>query len=566
VEQENIRREFRLDEPLMAADLRLWMEVPDGGPLRPSSAEALKALASAFEAIPESEPSSTAGPKAGEETPFDPAILSLSSANRAQRNQWIVLYDRGLLYYRKGNYQAAARDLQTALKALRPYRNTASAIVREAEIHTHYALGHALNRGGEGEPQDQQAEQRKEVIHSFRNAALGLRNLWEMRTPAYDDVPYALTFYLRPTGLATSSIWGDLIAAYLRAPEYHDSEEQPQQEPCESLDRNAETYYRDSSFCRSEQRAGGDLAAPFSGLFHRFYGKDKQAWAEENRLWALSNAVDLDAENSGNLGDDPYLLYNLGSLLIQVGALKAAPRYLTQAIESASEIPSDDYDRIARLSTVAKVLAGDTPGKLTRRQGNRTNRTPSSLRAKYLELYEKDAPIKVTPFPAVGDSFEEPDAEALIDRWLFLHLWRKLLEAGDFERFTREYDRLMAQEGVFKDFFRQWHDEVLTDLGNRALQRAERHEQAGERDRARLIRMFLSDNDHFPNEIRRKARGLWGWFTWVGRAAGLWTIAAVVFIPLLLVLVAAHALARAHKRTFFSAHRLARKGGEAYPR
>ncbi|MES1245883.1 MAG: hypothetical protein ABUT39_30025 [Acidobacteriota bacterium] len=563
VERETIQREFKLDDPLMAADLRLWMDMPEVDWARPRSPAALEELEKAMSAMrslpPLSEvPQEPARP--GEETPYDPPIRSLSRANNAQPSLWIVLYDRGVLQYRKGNFPAARRDLEAALRVLKPLLDSPTASVYEAAIHSQYALGHALNRGGDGEPADQAALRKAKAIGAFREAIVLVPKLWKTEVEPYNYVVHPLTFFeLRPTNLSTGALTSDLVAAYMRTPGYHDCEEKPQGNPCENRDRRSACFFRDRVFCNSSERAGGHFGPPFLKLFRAFYAGNEQAWNEEYRLWALSNAVDRMAENS-SLGEDPYLLYNLGSLLIQVGEFEPAADLLDQSAGAltGSEL-IEDQSRITRLAAVASILAGRAP------RGSRTGgrQEPSDVRALFRRLYEKNDTLKVSEFAAVGDEFE-PSARALLDRWLFLRLWRQLLNEGQFESFGQEYARLIAESGTSREFFRRWHDEAMTDFGKRALSQAEAYDKAGEKSRAALIRRFLSDSGQFPAEITHQARGWVGWVGWAWRKSWPWALTAVLLLLLIRSGLRRRAVLDAYQKTFFSAHRQSRLGGKAY--
>jgi tetratricopeptide (TPR) repeat protein len=564
VERETIQREFKLDEPLMAADLRLWMDVPEAAWARPRSPTALDELESALRAMrslpgPDEAPVEPARP--GEETPYDPAIRLLSRANNAQPGLWIVLYDRGVLQHRKGNFPAAQRDLESALRVLKPLLDSPTASVYEAAIHTHYALGHALIRGGEGEPADQRARRRSDAVVAFRAAVVLVRPLWKTGVEPYSFAAHPLAFFqLRPTSLSTGVLTSDLVTSYMGTPGYHDCDEKPQGNPCESLDRRAACYFRDRVFCNSSERAGGPFGPPFLRLFHAFYRGHGQAWNEEYRLWALSNAVDRLAENS-TLGENPYLLYNLGSLLLQVGDFEPAADLLGHAVSSSSDVElGDDQNRISRLSAVANILAGRDPQGSLSTAGQQN---PSDLRELFRQLYEKEETLKVKEFATGGKEFE-PSSRSLLDRWLFLRLWRQLLEEGRFERFNQEYSRLMAERGVLKEFFQRWHDEVLTDFGRRALAQAEQYDKAGESDRARLIRRFLSDDGHFPAEIASQTRGSLGWIGWAWRKSWVPGLTTLLLLLLILAGLRVRRLVAAHRQTFFSVHRLSRKGEDAY--
>src|SRR5262245_26934345 len=103
VERETIQREFRLNEPLVAADLRPWTVMPDSPLLRPHDQEAVADLNAAFNAM-------RSLPAPGEEfldedsgedsarTAYDPIIRLLTLSNNAQPNRWVVLYNRGVLH------------------------------------------------------------------------------------------------------------------------------------------------------------------------------------------------------------------------------------------------------------------------------------------------------------------------------------------------------------------------------------------------------------------------------------------------------------------------------------
>ncbi len=563
VERETIQREFKLDKPLMSVDLRLWMDVPEVAWARPKSPAALGELENALQAmrsLPGPGESSEEPARPGEETPYDPAIRALSRANNAQPDLWIVLYDRGVLQHRKGNFAAAQRDLEAALRVLKPLLDSPTASVYEAAIHTHYALGHALVRGGEGEPASQLARRKSEAVAAFRAAVVLTRPLWKTGVAPYNYVPHARSlFQLRPTNLSTGSLTSGLVATYMGSPGYHDCEQKPQGDPCQTS-RGQACYFRDRVFCNSSEQAGGPFGAPFLRLFHAFYEGQEQSWNEEYRLWALSNAVDCLSENS-TLGENPYLLYNLGSLLIQVGEFEPGADLLDQAVSSLTNSePNEDQNQMFRLASVANILAGREPRVSSRTAGQQD---PSDLRELYHHFYDEDDTLDAPGFAAVGEEFE-PSARSLLDRWLFLQLWRQLLAEGRFERFNQEYGQLMAERGVLKEFFRRWHDEVLTDFGNRALALAGQYEKTGEADRARMIRRFVSDSGHFPREIAGQARGGLGWIGWAWRKIWAPALAALLFLFLILAGLRVKRLVAAHQQTFFSAHRLSRKGEGAY--
>ncbi len=495
------------------------------------------------------------------------ALRALNRANLAQPNLWWVLYNRGIVFHRQGNDRAASRELTAALKVLQPHLNlpTAGCTEYEAAIHTHYALGHTLARSSQEEPVDISIRRRGEAVGHLRESAKAVNSLWEKCRNSYPDAttPLAL-FTLRPTGLSTAHLSNDLVTSYLAAPQYHDCLEKPHQEPsCVNLDKLLEgsCEYRDRAFCRSFNRAAAPFGTPFNELFHRFYHGDPISWGEEYRLWALSNAVDRVADNVDI--DDAYLLYNFGALLLQVGEFQGAADYLQRAYgAAANSLPDEGLKRIARLTAVSNVLAGRKPGV----GGGKGE--PSSIRILYKRLYKDGDSLPVQEFPPVGSTFE-PNAEAMLDNWLFLQLWRRLLQDGDFERFIQEYERLKSENGVFVDFFQRWRQEILTRFGERALERAILWEKSGQSDKAQLIRLFLSDSGQFPWAIETQARrDAEGWAAWGWRQAWPWLAGLILLLAPTIYFLRSHRLVRAYRDTFFSAYRQGRLNGfdNAYPR
>lgn len=563
MERETIQRQFKLEEPLMVADMRPWTVIPPDGPLAPRNPVALEQLAQAVQGIlnlpPPTDLAALAG--SGEETPYDPAIRALNRANTAQSNQWIVLYNRGVLNYRKESYATAKRDLEAALSVVSRYlENPPSAAVLEAAIHNYYALGHALARGGEGEPAELQAQRRSDAIKAFRESVRLLPRLLITRGP-YGDVSDPLEFFqVEPTNLSSRSITSDLVAAYMGAPGFHNCEDKPEGDPCQARNLNKPCDYRDYIFCKSSRREGGPFGPPFRKLYHRFYDSKGGAWDQEHGLWALSNAVDRREQNS-SLGDDPYILYNLGSLLVQAGEFEPAADLLDQGVASLTgSEPVEDSRRIIRVTAVANVLAGRAPRGSSRIPGKED---PSNLREIFRRFYGKDEELRGIEFAPVGSEFDA-SARSLLDRWLFLRLWRQLLNRGQFERFTQEYDRLLAEDDIPKEFFTRWHDEVLTGFGRRAFERAADLEGMGDRKQAQLVREFLSDNGHFPAELKRQARSGFGWAGWGWRKAWPWALTGLLLLLLTWRGVRARALLAAHRKTFYSVHRLSRLGKDAY--
>jgi hypothetical protein len=479
----------------------------------------------------------------------------------AGQESWLVVYDSGVVNLWRGAARQAERDLERARTLLDRDRYALSSRPRDlaqfysAATHTEYALGHALLAAGEGEPEAVAADRRARAIGAFRRATQSAVAVIRLGGEVYPYVDHVLSFFaLQETGLPTGVVTNDLVAAYLADAGYHDCDERPSGGlSCEPLPSGrGSCVYRDRLFCKSLlERSDEPFGPPFSTLMDRFYAG--QAWEEEHRLWALSNAVDRSAENL-DLGD-PYLLYNFATLLIERGDFHAAAEYLDAAqLEITDPMPTEEYQRMTRLATVSRVLAGRSPG------GGREQATISTLRQRYRALYDERNDLPVTEFPPVGTAFE-PNAEALIDRWLFLQLWRAQLSTGDLAGFEHEYRRVAGREDLPGDFFAGWRDEVMGEMGRRALARADAFEANGEHDQARRIRHFVAESGHFPAAVAGEARGLGGWLVWALRRAA--TPLAVAAALLLLASIAAYTvgLVRAHRALFLSAHRRDRLHG-----
>ena len=566
IERQTIRRQFQLDEPLFAERLLPWTRVPDSGPMRPASGATrreLDAVLVNFSALSDPRRPSLDDPYAldgdGGAEKLARMVAALHRVPGAE-DSWLVAYDSGVVNLWRGATRQAERDLERARELLAreltrpPTRARDLAQLYSAAVHTEYALGHALLAGGEGEPEAVAAARRARAIGAFRLATQWTVAVIKRAGEAYPEVVNELSFFeLRETGLSTGVVTNDLVAAYLAAAGYHDCEEPPQAWPCEPMPSpRATCAYRDRSFCKSLlDRSGEPFGPPFSDLMERFY--DGQAWGDEHRLWALSNAVDRTAENL-DLGD-PYLLYNFATLLIERGDFASAAEYLDAAQLAFDEtVPDHELERMTRLATVSRVLAGRSP------RGGREQARTSTLRQRYRALYGERTDLPVTEFPPVGTAFE-PNAEALIDRWLFLQLWRAQLARGDLAGFEREYRRVAGREDLPGDFFAGWRNEVTGEMGRRALARADAFEADGEHDQARRIRHFVAESGHFPATVASEARGFGGWLVWaLRRAATPLTVAAALLV---LTLIAAYTvgLVRAHRALFLSAHRRDRLHG-----
>lgn len=567
-ERARIEREFRLKEPLLAARVLPWGSIPEVSALRPSGGEARTALETALaevRSLPDpAEDASAEDPETLEQR-IDRAIDALGVARRSQPGSWQIDYDRGVLYLRRGNARAAVRELESARKTIDRAIRAASAgcgrtELYQASLHTRYALGHAQLRiavaVGEGDAAGAGGA-RDAAMRALSWALVDLFNATAECPAAFPQVAGALqVFPIAPTGLSSGALASDLIGGYLSSPGFHRSDERPTAISCDPLPKSGrdEKSYRDRGFCRSLKRSAAPFDRLFRERFDRYYKGDAKAWEEENLLWALSNAVDWTAENPIASLDDPYLLYNLGALLAQLGELGQAASFLRQAQEYSATLAPADAHRLDRLAAATAVLAGIGP-----RSGAPSRGEPSLPRALFRKLYPSEREIELpggvrpVEFKPVGAAFS-PTAESSLDDWLFLHLWRSLLRRGEMAAFEREFQRALGQKGISRDFFVSWRADMMAELGGRALARADQL-APGEPRKARSIRRFVSDGAAFPSELRHRARGgLFGEVGWWLRTG--WPWAAELALALLFVAapVVARSLVVAHRRAFASAY------------
>lgn len=567
-ERTRIEREFRIKEPLLAARVLPWAEIPNAPALRPPGGEAKAALEAALaevRSLPDPAEDAAAEDPDALEQRLDRGIDALGIARRSQPGSWQVDYDRGVLYLRRGNARAAVRELESAKKTIdRAIRAASGGCGRtalyEASLHTRYALGHAQLRvaaaAGEGDPAGA-AGARNAGLKALSWALVELYNATDECPAEFERVAGALqVFPIPPTGLSSGALASDLIAGYLASPGFHRSEDRPTPISCDPLPRSGrdEKSYRDRSFCRSLKRSAAPFDRLFRDRFDRYYRGDAKAWEEENLLWALSNAIDWTAENPTASLDDPYLLYNLGALLAQLGEFEQAASFLGQAQEYGATLSPADGQRLDRLAAACAVLSGTSP-----RAGAPSRGEPSLPRTLFRKLYpperEIELPGGVRPveFRPVGAGFT-PTAESALDDWLFLHLWRSLLRKGELSAFEREYARALGLQGISRDFFASWRADMRAALGNRALARAALLAPA-EPHKARAIRRFVSDDPAFPSGVRHQARGgLFGEIGWFLRTAWPWAVELALALVFVAAPLAARSLVAAHRRAFQSAY------------
>ncbi|MES1240846.1 MAG: hypothetical protein ABUT39_04445 [Acidobacteriota bacterium] len=575
MERQTLQEKASLYEPMFRADLRPWTDIPVDGllgyprdhGLRPELEESARAMTELAESWSGSAIASRA---------WQPDTVQLQQARgllaQAIRNRprWIPLYNSALLDLWTDAPMEAIRHLQDAQALVDEYLNnperlrgllaSEKARIYEAAILTHYAMGHALLEGGNGSQDGPAAQRTLDSVKHFRQATELLTPLLETGVGVYGREGSPLrSFPLESTHLGTGSLWNDLIAAYMSASAYKSCPRPPMRVPecTREFGQGDACAVRDSAVCRSLQRVGPRLQTPFQRLVEATYSPDSRG---EHDLWAFMTLIDL-MNASPDLGNDSYLLGNSAILFANLGESTLAGEQLAmaeEAAESDSQARLADRSRLQKINFLAKVLHGQ-PSE----ESEPTRSEEASLhRQAYYKLYQGQEDLPFQPFRLPRELFSQSERD-LVDRWLFIRLWREWLRQGQFDRFLKEYQR-SQEANLASDFFRRWRESTLRELGRRALEKAAGNRNRGEQDQADKIVSFVASSGYFPADVVRQARsesGLGGPTSW--KLAAL----LVLLIPQLLLTPFLIGLMRLHRQTFFSSFRVGRKGGfdSAYP-
>ncbi len=570
--EKKIIRDLDLDEPVFMNNIRYWDDIPKSGMFSyPRTTKTRDRMEKAHEIMGRIQNDKTLN-RAQIGDLFKDAVGLLNRADKSAPNRWLTQYNLGVLYLWMDQKVAARRFLKKADKLiakqvqLPPDDPVDRHRIFEAGIVTRYALAHAVfpepNSGEDG------------LIH-FREAVKRLATIAydEQNTDYYAGVVSGYSFFnLRYTGLDTQALWNDLIAAYMKTPEFHQKCEdgaliKPTQAPDCAARRDGDDddwktrcHYRDAIFCGSLGNAEEPYRASYERLFRAFYEQGR--WEDEHLLWALSNLVDINVYNPG-MYSSPAILYNSSLLHLKVGDFKLAASQISDAYHSPDFLNVEtghvsrirgDYgsagDQINKLRIVVNVLVGN---KL-KASSCPPSKQPSLLRVTFQELYPDQ---RETPsFPAVGACFEEPEQERQVDKWLFIHIWRKLLEDGNYPAFDEEYSRLLKKKDVFTGFFEQWRGEVFSLIGDRALEERASCLKNGEYQKADLIEAFLMRSGFFKKATldNLKMTPLDYFRRWRRVLAAGFAFAFCLFLTL-----AWQGRHRALTGTFVSFHRVSRK-------
>jgi tetratricopeptide (TPR) repeat protein len=540
VERTELAKLVPLDDPIWIADVPPWTDLPRDPQLGVDDARKNQALGSVLRilrAIEERKknPDET-DTQFDERRELENAKEGLAAAEEsADASQWLVSYNRGVVYRWLNNRQKAAKEFENAYKRLRPRLDaTASDEALSAGIHALYGWGGSLvQSSGDGGAMNVP----RDAIERLRDAVVWSATLIRKSRP--QGVGHAAEFFdLRPSGLSTRAMRNDLVAAYLSAPDYTYCTEPFTLELCEQKQFSGRCRYRDETFCKTRQKASNTL----SELYETELTKYAKGDTKEGTLWALQNVAELESEN--DLGEEPEVSYNVAYLLLRLKQPKLAYAFLAPVTENGDQ--KRVTEPMERLCFVTSILSGAKPTAISSSQGG-GSRTPSEFRVAYDKLYTKDdQPPPFEPLP-LGD---EQKAKSL-DAWLFIRRYRHLLEEGQFETFIAEHRNVMAMN-VPKDFLGAWKQAVVVEF----LQRAAAARTQARPETAAMIDRFLSRSDLFTSEELKVAKLSRPWSWWKLR----WLYHLLAITIGIGLIVAYVWLCVAYRSTFVSAYQRERRG------
>lgn len=571
----DIVRDLSLDQPIFAHDLRVWRHPPKRGPLRINFGSVSRSKFQEATDILFQLQSDEDLEEDEIKSQLNSAKRSLGAAAKDHPDAPIILYNQGILYLWEKKANAAANFLERALEQIKRFdeklksgqyprrqRLELKIQLEECKIATNYALGVARLTDGET----------AEALFNYRQAAAGLEELLYASGPS--DGPYAdldSPWYFRKlshTRLDTRALWNDLIAAYLSSPDYHYSQEKPEKAPdCASL-RGKEVaddgnpLYRDYQFCEGLDRADSPYKETFERARNHFY-EDDLGWGDEHVVWAFVNWANLTAYCDVN--SYPALLYNASLLHIKGGSFQQAATLVSLAKDFSDLIESNHVhllrgeetkldEQINKLHIVAHVLVGANfeVGAC----GDIEDSDLTETRKLYRKLFpDKD---KRPTFEPVHTCFTQPRQERDVDKWLFIHRWRKMLNEGDFDTFDDEFDRVIAEDG-FSSFFQKWREEVLEKIGHQALINQKAYLERGYQDQAQFIHDFVLYSGMFNGRTMGQLSLSFGDYLKISFGV---VLPFLILFAALFILAFWHSCHRALTETFRSAHRVDRKRHE----
>jgi hypothetical protein len=534
-ERDELHKLIPLDPAIRLSDIRPWTTTPTEPALGSNDVHGNVPLTDAL-AIVE-------GIRAHRADPSDQSFDEAKQIAEAKRQltaameaatpavAWLVHYDRGVVYGWEGNRHRAANEFESAAKRLTPLVQAAepSDEVRAAAIHAFYAWGGAQIESGPEPAVPNQA------IDALRVAVVHATNRFRARNPSAGGQAAAFA-EVAPTGLSTRALRNDLLAAYLGAPQYRFCGDEPMRADVCATGGSGRCKYRDERFCKTEGRSL--LQAVFESEVKSFTaGKTPEA-----TVWALQNAVEIEAENS--LQDEPVVAYNVAKLLHDRKRPDLAYRFMQPIVTRIGR--ADVTPAMVRLGWVSSILANEKVGALPQLANNEQ---PSGYRIAYLKLHPPDAKHEPPPFRPL--QLEDAQKAKSLDAWLFIRRYRHLLASGDFETFIDEHRKLHELGDASTDFLDKWKSAVVVDF----LRRTKAKRESALPATKATIDDFLSRSELFEAE-ELSAAGLSAPFEWK-KLLGLYGL----LVAAIFVLLARDFLWRvkAYRSTFVSAYQRERR-------
>jgi hypothetical protein len=527
-----------LDPAIRFSDIRPWTTWPSDPILGGFAASRNTALRDAFVVIDgiqayrrdRSDPSFNEAEKIAEAK----NLLASAQETATPPMVWLIHYNRGVVYAWEGNRQRAASEFARAVGKLTPVLRSGpvSDEVRSAAIHAYYGWGDALFDSAASAAESQKA------IVALRLAVVEATNRFKVKNRGGGVAYGAAEFHeLEPTGLSTRVLRNDLLAGYLGAPQYSYCGKQPMAaDVCETQQFAGPCKYRDERFCKTKGRN------PLQGVFEAQVKEFAAGRSNEAIVWALQNAVEIDAENP--LHQEPVVAYNIAKLLHDLKRPDLAYRFINPI--TTGDRRDDVTKAMVRLGWVSSILANEKEGAMP---APKSNAPSSGYRVAYLKLHPPDAKHQ----PPMFNPLQLDDAEKAksLDAWLFIRRYRYLLSRGELETFIDEHRRLNALGDAPRDFLDAWKRDVVVDFLRRAAQVREKAQPATKA----TINTFLTRSDLFEDAELKKAG--------IGRpfaARKLRWLLYLLALPLLLWLVYGYVWRlQAYRSTFESAYQRDRR-------
>ena len=486
VERNELDNLIPLDPVIRVSDIRPWTTLPGDGLLGGAEAGRNGALREAFAIIDAIYAHRRGAGDASliEADQIAEAKKRLTAAQEAATpaSVWLIHYNRGVVYTWEGNRQRAAREFERAAVRLRQLtrRPGVSDEVRSAAIHALYGWGDALIENQPNAPVS------KNAIDALRGAVIEVTNRFRARNPS--GVGHAAEFYqLAPTGLSTGALRNDLLCAYLSAPQYSYCGDRPMPaDICETGAYSGGCRYRDERFCKTKGRN------PLQGVFEAQRTAFQNGAKNEAMVWALQNAVEIDAENP--LHDEPVVAYNIAKLLHDLKRPDLAYRYINPITTGSRS--AEATQPMVRLGWVSSILANEKVGAMPAAKGIEQE---SGYRIAYMKLHPPDAGHEPPPFQPL--QLDDASKAKSLDAWLFIRRYRYLLARGELETFIDEHRRFNALGDAPTDFLDTWKRDVVVAFLRRAAQVREKAQPATKES----IDQYLSRSDLFTGEELEKA-------------------------------------------------------------